>query len=52
MSTLKKLFVSFVFGAAVALALPVAALYGLTAYVSAAFKWNAKLIKALENNEQ
>ena len=52
MSTIKKLLVSFIFGTAVALALPIAALYGLTAYVSTAFKWNMKLIKKFEKYEQ
>ena len=52
MTLFKKLLVSFIFGTAVAVALPVAALYGLTAYVSTALKWNTKLIKKLEKHEQ
>ena len=50
--TFKKLLVSFVFGTSVALALPIAALYGLTAYVSTAIKWNNKLIRKFEKYER
>ena len=52
MNLFKKLLVSFIFGTAVALALPIAALYGLTAYVSTALKWNVKLIRKFEKYEQ
>jgi len=48
MNLFKKLFVSFIFGTAVALALPIAAFYGLTLYVSTAMKWNTELIKKFE----
>ena len=52
MNTFKKLLVSFTFGTAVTLALPVAAMYGLAAYFRAAIKWNLKLIEKFEKYEQ
>ena len=44
MNNLKVFLVSFVFGTAVTLALPIAAVYALLKYIDTAYRWNKKLV--------